>query len=66
MSKDERYTRCKQCGKIIVGSGKLGLCDSCFNADAKKAAIAGATVGVSVKYRKEIWKFIKKVLRIDK
>ena len=37
-------TRCKQCGKIIVGGGKMGLCDSCFNKDATRSAeIAGSS-----------------------
>ena len=34
--KDDSTTRCKKCGKVIVGKSRLGLCDSCFNSDATK------------------------------
>ena len=43
MKQNDNSTRCKQCGKVIVGNSKLGLCDRCFNKDATTGAgvIAG-------------------------
>ena len=43
MEKNEESTRCKQCGKVIVGDSKLGLCDYCFNKDTTRGvgAIGG-------------------------
>lgn len=53
MKYDKGITRCKQCGKVIVGGGKMGLCDSCFNNDAGKIGIVGTTFLA-------LWKPIKK------
>ena len=47
MSEDVR--RCKQCGKIIVGDSKLGICPKCADKDKRGAAGIGvALVGVGL------------------
>lgn len=37
MRKKSDVVVCKQCGKILVGSSKTGLCQSCFNKDTSVA-----------------------------
>ena len=64
MSKNEGYTRCKQCGKVIVGNGKMGLCDSCFNSDAEKGGLLLLAGGAIYKFRKEIAKGAKAILKL--
>ncbi len=52
--------RCKQCGKIIVGKSKVGLCEQCASKDLKVAGGAGLlTGGLILKYRKPIGNAIK-------
>ena len=53
MKKKTNETVCKQCGKIIVGASKVGLCESCFSKDAE---VALGAAGVSA----ILWKLIKK------
>lgn len=61
MSRDESFTRCKQCGKIIVGNSKFGLCDSCFNGDVGKAGIAAGISAALYKVGRMLWdRFIHK------
>ncbi len=63
-------TRCKQCGKVIVGGGKMGLCDSCFNKDATKTVgIAGGgyvLFRVLKKHGKAILNGLEKILKTFK
>ena len=66
MNKNDGYTRCKQCGKVIVGGGKMGLCDSCFNRDAEKGGIILLIGGTLYKFRKEIAKGAKAVFKLLK
>ncbi len=66
MNKNDGYTRCKQCGKVIVGGGKMGLCDSCFNSDAEKAGGIAIAGGIIFKFRKQIWNGIKTAANIVK
>ena len=53
MSRSERRTRCKQCGKVIMGRSKMGLCDRCFNKDATgtMGLLGGFIVGMKYIYR---------------
>ncbi len=62
---NNQVTRCKQCGKVIVGNAKLGLCDSCFSKDSGRAAegagiLALVWVGVK-KYGPKVLKLIKNI-----
>lgn len=66
MSKNDEYTRCKQCGKVIVGGGKMGLCDSCFNADAEKGLFAVGVGAVVFKFRKQIVNGLKTLIKLIK
>lgn len=50
---NDQATRCKHCGKVIVGNAKLGLCDSCFSKDTGHAVEAVGGIAV-------IWYGIKK------
>ena len=54
MKYDKDITRCKLCGKVIVGGGKMGLCDSCFSNDAGKVGIIASAAVVA------LWKPVKK------
>lgn len=51
---------CKQCGKIIVGTGKMGLCESCFN---KGAGVAVTGIAAAPFLYKLGRKFGPKVIR---
>ena len=42
-------TRCKKCGKVIVGASKMGLCDSCFNKQATKGGGILLAIGAAWK-----------------
>ena len=53
MKKKTDSVVCKQCGKIIVGTSKVGLCESCFNKNAGAAVGILGLIGV-------LWKPIKK------
>lgn len=66
----EAIKRCKQCGKIIVGDNKLGLCPMCADKDKKGAAgiamvAAGGFLAIK-KYGKPAIELIKNVSRIIK
>ena len=56
--------RCKQCGKIIVGNSKMGLCEQCFSTDAKVSGgiLAGLTA-LAIKFRKPIAKGLRAAAR---
>lgn len=65
---NDQSTKCKQCGKVIVGNAKLGLCDSCFNKDAG-IVVGGASIltslGVGIKkHGPKLASWIKKLLKI--
>ena len=51
-------TRCKQCGKVIVGGGKMGLCDSCFNKDVTRTAEIAGGGFFAYRFLKKNWKTI--------
>ena len=60
----ENITRCRKCGKVIVGNSKLGLCESCLNAEAEKAGFATIVLGLGYKFRKQIYNALKAVGRL--
>lgn len=60
MKQHNEATRCKQCGKVIVGSSKMGLCDSCFNDDAAKAGGIAVAIGI---FWKPVKKYVPKAIK---
>lgn len=70
MKKKNTTAVCKQCGKILVGESKTGLCDGCLNKDAGIAAAGAVAVPVLVKlgkkYGPSLLKGIKAVYRLVK
>ncbi len=48
--------RCKQCGKILVGDSKMGLCPKCVDKDARGAVGIGASVVAIGLIVKKAWK----------
>jgi len=68
MKKKNNAVVCKQCGKIIVGSSKAGLCESCFNKDAG-VVVAGAAatpflIKMGKKYGPKVFKGVKTVISL--
>lgn len=68
MKKQSDAAVCKQCGKIVVGSSKMGLCESCFNKDAGRA-IKVVAVGqilwlAGKRYLPKAKKYLPKVLEL--
>ena len=55
--------RCAQCGKIIVGDSKLGLCPKCADKDARGVAEAGVGLLVLAGIVKVAWKPTKAVIK---
>lgn len=64
--KNNDVSRCRKCGKVIVGSSKLGYCDSCFSKQGTTAGIWGAVGFFAYKNRKKIIEGGKKVIDIIK
>ncbi len=67
MSKDKK--RCIQCGKLLIGESKMGLCPKCADKDARGAVegaaglavialILGKTVKPALKVAKTVTKAI--------
>jgi len=54
MKKKNTTAVCKQCGKILVGESKTGLCESCLNKDAGAAVIGAAVIPVLIKFGKKV------------
>jgi hypothetical protein len=64
MRKNDGYTRCKKCGKVIVGNAKGGRCDSCFNDFVEKGGAVFIGSGIVYKiFKKPIDKFAKAIIR---
>lgn len=68
MKKKTNAVVCKQCGKIIVGDSKMGLCESCFNKDAggiaAGAAAAPFLIKIGKKYGPKVFKSIKTAISL--
>ena len=54
MKKKNETVVCKQCGKIIVGVSKAGLCESCFSKDAGIVAAGMAAAPILYKAGKKV------------
>lgn len=51
MKKRNDTVVCRQCGKIIVGSSKVGLCEGCFNKDVSGVVGVVGVVGAAASIR---------------
>ena len=49
MKRKNETVVCKQCGKIIVGTSKAGLCESCFSKDT--GIVAAGMAAAPILYR---------------
>lgn len=61
--KKNDVSRCRKCNKVIVGSSKLGLCDSCFSKEGAKAAAAAGASAVAFKNREKIKGFVGNIIK---
>lgn len=62
MKKGNEAVVCRQCGKIIVGSSKFGLCESCANKDTGYALIAGGVGGLLLRAAKKVVPLVNEVV----
>lgn len=60
MKKRNDVVVCRQCGKIIVGNSKTGLCESCFNKGAGVVAAGVVATPILIKIGK---KFVPKIIK---
>ena len=61
--RNKDVARCRKCGKVIVGSSKLGLCDSCFSKEGTKVGLFGTGAAILYKNRKRIFEFVREFYR---
>lgn len=54
MKKKKTTAVCKQCGKILVGESKTGLCEGCLNKDAGAVVVGAAAIPMLIKVGKKV------------